>query len=622
MNRPEPRPPAAAAAVDPGGDFGSLEDLVGRHPPRPRLALNIGITGHRATLLPEGAAEALRPVVDRVFERLRDAVHNLHSAPKGLFDAQCPIIRLHTPLATGSDQLAADSARLHGFHVRALLPFAPDVYRNDFEEGREREEFSRKLDDADEFFALPCDRSDGDGAYVQVGKAVIAAADIMVAIWDGRTGSGPGGTGHVVELALSAGVPVIHIKVDLQTGKVSDARLLSGMDVIDPTFEPLHEREAFFELVRRTLAPHSEFERRQIAQFYGEREKLHNWRLEYSFLLALLRVKSLPKRAWRQSSIADDIRNDWSGVPASDPPGAREPLARAYGWANFLGIRYAQLFRSGHVTNYFLSTLAVILALTGLIFPKAKLMLVLAELTTIALLYLNTQAGKSGEWHRRWLQYRHLAESLRPLIYLKRTGIISTPFRTDVVRGPLGRETGADWTHWYAAAIWREMDSPKGVLDNAGIRELANAVVREQIVPQASYHHTNAKRMHKLDHRLHEIGNFLMGAVIASCVLFVAGYILVHELVVGMTNIFIVLTAGLPAIGAAVFGLRGHGEHLLAASRSEQTAFGLERNAARLAQTGRLEPLANELEATAAIMLADLNEWTLAYRERALEVPA
>ena len=110
--------------------------------------------------------------------------------------------------------------------------------------------------------------------------------------------------------------------------------------------------------------------------------------------------------------------------------------------------------------------------------------------------------------------------------------------------------------------------------------------------------------------------------MIASCVLFVAGYILVHELVVGMTNVFIVLTAGLPAIGAAVFGLRGHGEHLLAASRSEQTAFGLERNAARLAQTGRLEPLANELEATAAIMLADLNEWTLAYRERALEVPA
>ena len=68
MNRLEPMPPGAAAAST--VEFGSLKDLVGRHPPRPRLALNIGITGHRAALLPEGAYEALRPLVDRVFEGL------------------------------------------------------------------------------------------------------------------------------------------------------------------------------------------------------------------------------------------------------------------------------------------------------------------------------------------------------------------------------------------------------------------------------------------------------------------------------------------------------------------------------------------------------------------------
>ena len=620
MNRPESIAPNSSEAAE--VCFTSFKELVGKHPPRPRLALNIGITGHRAALLPEGGAKALRPVVDEVFGRLQEAVHRLHLDPESLFDAASPIIRLHTPLATGADQLAAESARSHGFHVRALLPFAPDVYRTDFEEGRERAEFDHQLSEAAEFFALPCERSDGDGAYVQVGKAVIAAADIMVAIWDGHAGNGPGGTAHVVELALDAGVPVIHIKIDLETGSVADARLLGGLDVIDLASEPLEEAEAYLSLVRQTLAPHSEFERKQIHQFYGERENPKNWRLEYSFLLALLRVKSLPRRPWRQSSIADDIRQDWEGVPATDPPGAREPLARAYGWANFLGIRYAQLFRSGHVTNYFLATLAVILALLGLLLPKVKVFLVLAELMTIGLLYLNTQSGRSGEWHRRWLQYRHLAESLRPLIYLKRTGIISTPFRTDIVRGPMGRETGADWTHWYAAAIWRQMDSPRGVLDHAAIRELSEAVVREQITPQASYHHVNARRMHKLDHRLHEIGNFLMGGVIASCFLYVVGYFLLHEWVVGMTNIFIVLTAGLPAIGAAVFGLRGHGEHLLTASRSRQTALGLERNAERLAKTTRLEPLAIELQSTAAIMLADLNEWTLAYRERALEVPA
>jgi hypothetical protein len=83
-----------------------------------------------------------------------------------------------------------------------------------------------------------------------------------------------------------------------------------------------------------------------------------------------------------------------------------------------------------------------------------------------------------------------------------------------------------------------------------------------------------------------------------------------------------VLTAGLPAVGAAVFGMRGHGEHLLAASRSANTAHALERNAARLKHIFRNDLLAAELEKTATIMLADLNEWTVSYRERSLEIPA
>jgi hypothetical protein len=95
-----------------------------------------------------------------------------------------------------------------------------------------------------------------------------------------------------------------------------------------------------------------------------------------------------------------------------------------------------------------------------------------------------------------------------------------------------------------------------------------------------------------------------------------------HDFVKKMTYPFIVLTAGLPALGAAVFGMRGHGEHLLAASRSANTAHALERNAERLKQAWKNDVLAAELERTAAIMLADLNEWTVSYRERSLEIPA
>ena len=71
-----------------------------------------------------------------------------------------------------------------------------------------------------------------------------------------------------------------------------------------------------------------------------------------------------------------------------------------------------------------------------------------------------------------------------------------------------------------------------------------------------------------------------------------------------------------------MLGGRRVGEHLVAASRSANTAAALEGNAARLQQASKLEALAVELEHTASIMLADLDEWTVSYRERSLEIPA
>lgn len=557
-----------------------------------------------------------------MFEALKGAAAALLAEQATVFDPAPPVLRLHTPLASGADQMAATVGRSAGYHVRALLPFASDEYRCDFEKGRERGEFTQHLETSDEVFALPSERADGDAAYVQVGKAVIAASDVLIALWDGGEPNGPGGTAHVVDLALGSSVPIIHMPIDRATSSIGEPRLLYGRDLVEHTSEPIVGAEQWLALLRSTLAPVDRDEQAHVALYYGEEERRSNWRIEYPLLLSLFRVKKLPRRPWAQSSIAEDIASDWQAVRAQDPTGARKPLEQAYGWANFLAIHYAQLFRSGHVTNYVLSALAVNLALLGLIFPHAKIVLVFAELGVIGLLFLNTRAGTRGEWHRKWLQYRYLAETLRPFIYLKRTGMISPPFRSDFVRGPLHRQAGADWTRWYAAAIWRQMDWPVGEMTRQDIRQLADDVLTEQILPQAAYHQVNAARMHKLDHRLHEVGDFLMGAVIAACFLYVMGYFLLPSTVKSLTGPFIFLTAGLPALSAAIFGMRGHGEHLLAASRSSNTVVALNANAERLRQVTKLDLLAKELETSAAIMLSDLNEWTATYRERSLQIPA
>lgn len=598
-------------------DRSALEDS---HPPRPRLALNVGITGHRANALGADLVGLVGARLETAFAELRQAADRLARLENELFDVSEPLLRLHTPLATGSDQLAAAAARKNGFQIRALLPFRADEYERDFS-GEELAQFKALLGQADTVMSLPGDRAAQD-AYVLVGRAIVAASDVLIAIWDGKPGNGPGGTAHVVELALRQGVPVLHLHIDREQGKVSQLQLLSGAYLQEPEATPIHGQDEFDSLVADILMPHEQVERDQIRQYYAEIENRRNWRIEYPLLLAMLRVKPLPSRPWRQDSIATDIERERSVIRETFPASMRMPLERGYGWANFLAIRYAQLFRSGHITNYALSAVAVLVALFGLLVPSIKIYLVMLELVLIGALFYNTRAGKAGDWHRRWLQYRHLAESLRPLVYLKRVGLSGPPFRSDYISGAHRKEAGTDWTRWYAAAIWREMDSPGGAMDEAEVRRLAHAAIEEQLAPQAQYHEKNAERMHELDHRLHEVGNLLMGCVIATCILYIIGYYAIPELVKSMTNLLVFLTAGLPAAGAAVFGMRGHGEHLLQANRSAESAAALKQNARKLDKVDNIEDLAEALQATSFIMLADLNEWTTAYSERSLEVPA
>jgi len=192
------------------------------------IVLNVGVTGHRAGAFTAPLVRTLRPTVYTVFRQLRDATLRLQRSEDAFCSATAAELRLHTPLATGADQIAAICARSSGYFVRALLPFEPSEYRKDFALGEELDGFEQALAAADEIVALPGDRADLEGAYVQVGESLVTTADLMIAIWDGEEGRGPGGTAHVVELALQNAVPVIHLDIDRGSDEVRVRTLVDG----------------------------------------------------------------------------------------------------------------------------------------------------------------------------------------------------------------------------------------------------------------------------------------------------------------------------------------------------------------------------------------------------------
>ncbi|MBV7256107.1 hypothetical protein KCG44_04830 [Pacificimonas sp. WHA3] len=609
------------------------------HPPRPALALNVGVTGHRTAVMPEAALRRAVPHLHAIFGALAEGVERLHDTHGGAlpsaFAETPPRLVLHSPMATGADQMAAEAAKAHGFRVRALLPFERGEYANDFAAGPERETFRTMMADADSIFTLPGKRENEAAAYVSTGHTVVAKSDILIAIWDGKPSRGEGGTGHIVQLAAARGTPVIHIPVSEAPGASGALPVILGAreDLHSGGAEPAPPVPANIDticaIIADRLGPPTDIEKAELESYFSERERRTNARIEYPLLLALTGVKKLTGGAWRQDPFEESAAAEWKTLRArtvdAGPDFAQglDVLERAYGWANGLAIHYAQLFRSGHVMNYCLAAFAVMLALTGLVLPDAKFYLVIGELVVIGLLFYSTRAGHKGDWHRRWLQYRYLAETLRPLPYLRRTGVAIPPFLDHRIASRSRRaDRGTKWTKWYAGAIWRQMPDPAGVVTDETVTQLSQLMIEEQLEPQASYHRVNAHRMHDLDHRLHQVGNVMMGTVIAACLLFVVGYLFFKPWIMANVYWFVIVTAGLPAIGAAVYGIRGHGEFVLAASRSHATAHDLEISAARLRKARDLDALAEELESAAGIMLADLGEWTMAYQERELAIPA
>lgn len=605
------------------GHRGIMPDAT--NPPRFPLQLSVGVTGHRPPVLTAAAADRVRLAMDRVFAMLGQAAGKALADHARFFAGNRPELRLVSPLAEGADQLATEAALEAGYAVQAILPLPRDDYRADFLEVEARARFDRLLQQAACVLELPCPPGGRDDAYAMAGRATLAHSDVLVALWNGAPARGRGGTAEVVAAALRRGMPVIHLP--LEPGE-SPRILWSGFEVFVNVDEggtvparPL-EQGTLDEAVAALLAPPPDpHERSFIAQYLAEREWRVRPRAEYPLLLAALGVKRLNRSAFRGAPYAAATREEWRafrdacderrhGVGAS-----LDPVETAFSWSDRLAQHFAQTYRSGHILNFALGALAVLLALAGLLLSELKLWLALAELAAIAGFVVNTRVGTRREWHRRWLDYRQLAERVRPMRSLKLLGAAAPPS----LSRPAGDRPGR-WVDWYAAAAWRGSGCPAGrIADGAGLMRL---IVEEELRPQIAYHRAAAHQLHALDHRLHVIGTLLFAASLLGCVVFVTAYTAASDWARANAALFVALSAGLPALGAAIFGIRVQGDFGGSAERSAATAADL----ARIVEvaTGPGVDLARAIdliEAAAAVMLADLGEWRLAYKQRRLELP-
>lgn len=632
-------PPAAGAATSADGiAAGRAAPLAVEAPAPPPLVvtsappllpfgLNVGITGHRAASAGRETLAAAEPRLAELFDTLAAVAERVRALDAALFADEPTHLRLVSPLADGADQIAARLALARGWALEAILPFPADQYCEDFDDPADCDHFRELFARARSRLELPGDRGRALDAYVAAGRAVVAHADIVIALWNGEPARGRGGTAEIVEHALRSGLPVIH----LPSQPDRPVRILwagfndPALDIVDFCDAP--ERTFDEPTLEKVLAlllspPADAGERACMATFHAERERRVRRKLSYPLLLAVMGIKRLRRTALWAPAYHPATRAEWEpfhtccGAAGHGVSGGHGQLENAYCWADRLADHYATAHRSGHVLNFALAALAVTLALGALLMPAAlKPLLVVGELLVIGAIVLNTHVGRRSGWHRRWLDYRSIAEQLRPMRSMKLSLLARPP--------ALARRVAGRWVDWYAAGWWRQMGAPSGRVDAQAIGEMAALVVREELKPQIVYHHANARRMHRLSHRLHRIATGLFGLTIAALLGWLALWAVDRDTAMAGAKLLVVLTAGLPALGAALQGIREQGEFERVAMRSHATAAKLERLAGDLSVRPLSLTRAKALvEEAGRVMIEDVGEWRSTFETRRLALPA
>jgi hypothetical protein len=597
-------------------------------PAPPRARLTLGVVGHRER---NGAFTVNRARIERVLNQIFDAIDGVLAAePPWLGPDSIAPPRLHSMLADGFDQMAAEGALERGWELVAPLPFGRDLNiainahpataaearallaggRDCEGELRRRAEAIRRLGDNARTFEL----ADGDDLITDLflasllapadlvaaqafaahcservalaGRVMIEQSDILIAVWDGASRAFVGGTGHTIETALEMGAPVVW----LDANAPENWRILRAPESLAlPETAAGEDRDSqLVALVQGALRPADGDDARAGI----ERLDSLSWRKGSNpFFHAYRRVEALfgggpaPFRSLRTTFEPPDAIAQGSGaavlaaaraLPGADAAFAQEIEAgvlRRFAWADGVSTYYSDLYRGGMVASFVSAGMAVVAGVAYLPFASAdaKWLFALLEFGLLAAILLVTALGRRRDWHGRWFETRRLAEYFRHGPILLALGAARAPGRW-----PRGTQTS--WPEWYARQGLREVGLPRVAVSRAYLRAALETLLDRHVARQQEYHEAKARRLTNVHHNLDRLsqGLFLLAVISVAFYLALragAAIGLVPEaLPHGVSKLFTFLGVLFPTFGGTVAGIRYFGDFERFAAISEVTA--------------------------------------------------
>ena len=647
----------------------------GPHPPKARLALRVGVTGHRPNKL--GADHTtIAARVHEVLSAIKAAVLDVHhrAEPIGCYRHDSPLLRVVSPLAEGADRIVASEGGKLGFELQVVLPFAREEYERDFETADSKDEFNELLKQSRATLTLDgkraapaavdmaaedkvaADKAAEDRAYRACGLTVLRQCDVLIAIWDGQQPEGGAGTGAIVAEALRRGLLVVWIDT---RDSSAEPQWLTKIETADQSGTPRTRALALLlDRLGEVLLPPDQDQ--HDAAGGGHEDKplsLHKYFAErwpnrcllaWAYTLFVVFFLRRWIRPWCKMPTFAQRMAEEAGKTA-----ALGPLAPHYVWADQLANYYGGQHRGGYVLCFSLAPLAILFAMLPVVVTDhfvtcvsavlsvlpvelneksvrhgIEIVSAAAEFVTLCVIVLLVWRGQRLRWHDKWLEYRFLAEQLRLTGMLAPLGRVPRSIRVPVHHEFADPDNSA--ASWYFRAVLREAGLIVAHDGDLHPYRLASDVVLPLLHDQVQYHDTISRRYARVAHRLHVIHIWLFSITIGVVALH-----LVEQLshapgehrswLEGLLEKFLTfLAVVLPAFGASFAARATQGEFHRLAERSAGMEVRLKRIADEITAAPELSTteLGDRAVAAAELMLQEVLDWKVLFLARPLDLPA
>ena len=564
--------------------------------------LVVGVTSHRNI-----AAREIESIRERVRHLLGQLQHEFPHSP----------LTVLSPLAEGGDQLVAEEGLKLGARLVAPLPFARELYAQDFTGTEARARFGALCAQArvielplltgHTHAAVSTPGEERNRQYAQVGMFVARHCHLLLAIWDGKPSHRLGGTAQIVDYFLTGTPPggierrrnrrprlygggderlLCHLVCSRNTVDGAPAAPLQPGQIVWRSLDEASAPDAPMPPVFHTVFTHAN-------EFNSDAGK-YSGRIEQEGAL----IKDAPPRA---------------GEREVHSPSSPAILFRAADWlAMHFQKRVLLALRVIYLVAFVMG-----MAFTAYDNLPASDNMLYVFMFLFAAGVLISGIAKRRAWHRKYLDYRALAEGLRVQCHWRRAGISLTndpEFAHDSLMQKQDIELGWVRNVMRSAGL---SDDPSPVRPGTAlVRGVIDDWVGDDMSGELGYYRRRTGQREHAYHATEMIGAIcLLAGIFISVVL----ALMVHKLSNDAKNDLIVMMAVFSIFAAVreAYSFRKADRELIRQYRFMERVFGNAR--AALDRTDDADEQREILRALGEASLAEHVEWAVMHRQRPLE---